>query len=381
MRLPLPRSLPMSNAELMGRFLGQGWRRRADRGGPVFVTMFVTSRCNSRCGHCFYLDTMIERKGAGELTLDEYRAVARSMPPFTKLLVSGGEPFIRRDLPEILDAFYQECGVGQFTIPTNATFPDRIADGMSWLASRAPRAFVQVQISIDGVGEDHDRVRKTPGNFAKLVQTWEKLRAAQARHPNIDIIFNFTLTKYTVPVVRDVCEFLDKDLGTKNLHMNMVRGSPHEPETLEVTPEQHAEAVATVAEFFGSGKGRRDWQSEVFGRLFAARKAVTMGRIHGVAGERGDVPYVPCKAGLLNVVLQEQGDVHACELIDRPLGNLRDVGLDFMKIWDGDELRGFREEILAKRCTCTHETNVSTNFYFSLPSYARLARELVRRGA
>jgi MoaA/NifB/PqqE/SkfB family radical SAM enzyme len=371
----------MSNAELMGRFLGQGWRRRADRGGPVFVTMFVTSRCNSRCGHCFYLDTMIERKGAGELTLDEYRAVARSMPPFTKLLVSGGEPFIRRDLPEILDAFYQECGVGQFTIPTNATFPDRIADGMSWLASRAPRAFVQVQISIDGVGEDHDRVRKTPGNFAKLVQTWEKLRAAQERHPNIDIIFNFTLTKYTVPVVRDVCEFLDKDLGTKNLHMNMVRGSPHEPETLEVTPEQHAEAVATVAEFFGSGKGRRDWQSEVFGRLFAARKAVTMGRIHGVAGERGDVPYVPCKAGLLNVVLQEQGDVHACELIDRPLGNLRDVGLDFMKIWDGDELRSFREQILADRCTCTHETNVSTNFYFSLPSYARLARELVRRGA
>ncbi|MFT4976435.1 MAG: MoaA/NifB/PqqE/SkfB family radical SAM enzyme, partial [Myxococcota bacterium] len=201
------------------------------------------------------------------------------------------------------------------------------------------------------------------------------------KHPNIDVIFNFTLTAYTIDHVLPVCEFLDKELNTKQLHMNMVRGLPHELETLEVTAAQHAEAVATVAEYFGEGRGDRDWQSRAFGRLFAARKSFTMRRIHGVAQEQEkaqEQDYVPCKAGLLNVVIQEQGDVLSCEILNRPLGNLRDVGLDFMRIWDGEKLRSFREEILKNRCACTHETNTSTNFYFSLPSYTKFAYHLVR---
>lgn len=367
----------MNNLKLMSRFLRQGWRRRIDRGGPVFVTLFVTSRCNSRCGHCFYLDTMIERKGEGELTRAELEQVARSMPPFTKLLISGGEPFIREDLPQICEAFYRHNGVGQFTIPTNAWFVDRVADGSAWLADRCPDAFVQIQISIDGVGEDHDRVRKTPGNFERLVRTVRRLREAQKTRPNLDVIFNFTLTAYTVDHVEPICRFLDEELQTKSLHMNMVRGLPHELETLEVTSEQHAAAVETISRYFGDGRAEQDWQSRTYGRLFAARKSFTMRRIHGVAGDQ-TAPYVPCKAGLLNVVIQEQGDVQACEILDRPLGNLRDAGLDFMRIWDGEALRGFREEILANRCTCTHETNTSTNFYFSLSSYARFARQLIR---
>ena len=370
----------MNNLKLMTRFLAQGWRRRVDRGGPIFVTLFVTSRCNSRCGHCFYLDTMIERKGHGELSREELEQVAASMPPFTKLLISGGEPFIREDLPQICEAFYRHNHVGQFTIPTNATFPKRIAEGASWMADQCPDAFIQLQISIDGVGEDHDRVRKTPGNFKKMVETIRLIKEAQKTRPNLDMIFNFTLTAYTVNHVESICEFLDKEVKTKHLHMNMVRGIPHEKETLVVTPEQHANAVATIARYFDKGNGEQDWQSRVFGRLFASRKAFTMTRIHGVAGEQQATPYVPCKAGLLNVVIQEQGDVQACEIIDRPLGNLRDVGLDFMKIWDGPQLRSFREEILKNRCTCTHETNVSTNFYFSLSSYQRFAGHLLRGG-
>jgi MoaA/NifB/PqqE/SkfB family radical SAM enzyme len=157
-----------------------------------------------------------------------------------------------------------------------------------------------------------------------------------------------------------------------------VRGLPHELQTLEVTPQQHAEAVAYVSEYFGRGTGEADLASRFTGRLFAARKSFTMGRISGVAAERKEVPYVACNAGLLNVVIYEQGDVHSCEIIDRPLANLRDVDLDFMKIWNGGELRAFREEILARRCACTHETNVSTNFYFSPRSYLRLARAMVR---
>ncbi len=367
----------MNNPELLARFLVQGWRRNSNRGGPIFVTMFVTSRCNSACGHCFYLDTMNERKGRGELTLEEYRQTSRSMPPFTKMLISGGEPFLRRDLPQICEAFYRNNGVAQFTIPTNATLPDRTAEGTDWLASRAPRAFIQIQISIDATGENHDRLRKTKGNFKKLIETHSRLREVQRKHDNVDIIFNYTLHRHSRPYLRDVCTFLRDELQTRQLHMNMVRGSPHDPETLEVTPEEHREAVETLAEFFGDGVGRQDWQSRVFGRLFAARKTLTMGRINREAGFQEKPPYTPCKAGLLNLVLQEQGDVYACELIDRRLGNLRDVGFDFSRIWDGEELACFRRDILSDRCACTHETNVSTNFYFTPASYVRLARQLL----
>ena len=68
--------------------------------GPAIAqwTHFVTSVCNARCAHCFYPINA----GKNELTLEEIEKLTRTLPPIRLLLIGGGEPFLRRDLPEII---------------------------------------------------------------------------------------------------------------------------------------------------------------------------------------------------------------------------------------------------------------------------------------
>jgi len=366
----------MNHAELAARFLLQGWSRRLTGQGPIFTTLFVTSRCNARCGHCFYRETMNERAGRGELSLAELTAVARSMPPFTKLLVSGGEPFLRTDLAEICEAFHRHAGVRQVTIPTNAALSDAVVSTSTQLARRCPRLAVQLQISIDGVGADHDRIRGIPGGFDALRETVARLTAAQPGLPNLEIIFNFTLTAETWPHLPAVCAFLEDELGTHRLHMGTIRGRPFDPATKHLDPARHAEAVETMAAFLARGRDGDGPVHRFFEQLMAARRSVTMDRIRRTRD--GSWPGGRCSAGKLSVVIQEQGDVYVCELLERPVGNLRDVELDFGRLWRGHELSAIRREIREACCSCTHETNVSTDFYFTLSSYRRLASALVR---
>ena len=76
-------------------------------------------------------------------------------------------------------------------------------------------------------------------------------------------------------------------------------------------------------------------------------------------------------------MIDEHGNVFPCELINKPVGNLRDAGYDFSKIWSSPELAESRSRIAEQGCSCTCETNVSTNFYFNLSSYPLMAYKML----
>ena len=63
------------------------------------LIFFVTSRCNAKCDFCFYWDHLNHQ---GDLTLDEIRKISATMPPFHRLLFSGGETFMRKELVDIV---------------------------------------------------------------------------------------------------------------------------------------------------------------------------------------------------------------------------------------------------------------------------------------
>ena len=72
---------------------------------PLYVTFFVTNKCNLKCEHCFYSAEL--NKPTHELTLEEVKHMAKTMDPFPVMLYSGGEPFLRRDLAEVTHIFYK----------------------------------------------------------------------------------------------------------------------------------------------------------------------------------------------------------------------------------------------------------------------------------
>ena len=94
-----------------------------NKGMPNYVIFHVTSLCNSKCITCFNWKNLNKKD---ELTLSEIEKVSGHMQHIEYLTLGGGEPFLRKDLPDICRIFYTNNGVGAFSIPTNALSPDVI---------------------------------------------------------------------------------------------------------------------------------------------------------------------------------------------------------------------------------------------------------------
>lgn len=69
------------------------------------IFLFVTGRCNAKCAMCFYAQEMDKKQP--DLTFDEIKKISETVGQFNRLWISGGEPTLREDLPEILELFYK----------------------------------------------------------------------------------------------------------------------------------------------------------------------------------------------------------------------------------------------------------------------------------
>ena len=84
---------------------------------PSYFIYFPTSRCNLHCSHCFYHDSLNKR--FNELSLDEIDTFTKTMDPLLHLVLTGGEPYLRHDLDQIVRIFYQNTKLPILTIPSN----------------------------------------------------------------------------------------------------------------------------------------------------------------------------------------------------------------------------------------------------------------------
>ena len=68
------------------------------------------------------------------------------MNPLLQLVLSGGEPYLRRDLPQIISAFYRNSGTRMVAIPTNAYLPDAIEESTRQVLTDCPELKLNVQL-------------------------------------------------------------------------------------------------------------------------------------------------------------------------------------------------------------------------------------------
>ena len=91
--------------------------------GLESVFLFVTSTCNSLCRTCFYWDELNQGR---DLSFEQIEELSRTAPRFHKLWISGGEPFMRKELAEIVELFYVNNGVRHINLPTNGLLPGKV---------------------------------------------------------------------------------------------------------------------------------------------------------------------------------------------------------------------------------------------------------------
>ena len=152
---------------------------------PVNVAVSIISTCNSRCLTCNIWADHTPGEGQ-DLTVEEFDRVFKSLgrTPYW-FTVSGGEPFMRKDIVEICQSIYDRCRPAQINIPTNSLVWRPIAERVAAIADYCRDSQLVINLSLDGVGAKHDEVRGIKGNFDKVMLVYDQLRAL--KRPNLTI--------------------------------------------------------------------------------------------------------------------------------------------------------------------------------------------------
>ena len=166
-------------------------------------TVIVTYRCNARCTMCNRYKC--PSKPDEEISLE----TIKKLPKMYFTNITGGEPFIREDLPEIVRELYKKSD--RIVISTNGFFTDRIIK----LCEEFPN--VGIRISIEGLEETNNKIRGLDDGFNKGYSTLKKL--VEMKHP--DVGFGMTVQDANAKdlvSLYDLSNELDMEFATASLH-------------------------------------------------------------------------------------------------------------------------------------------------------------------
>ncbi len=166
-------------------------------------TIIVTYRCNARCTMCNRYKA--PSKPEEEISIE----TIKKLPQMYFTNITGGEPFIREDLPDIVRELYKKSD--RIVISTNGFFSDRIIK----LCEEFPN--VGIRISIEGLEDTNNKIRGLDDGFNKGYSTLKKL--VEMKHP--DVGFGMTVqdanAKDLVPLY-DLSNELNMEFATASLH-------------------------------------------------------------------------------------------------------------------------------------------------------------------
>jgi len=333
--------------------------RQGKRLPPRYLTYIVSFACNARCIMC---DSW-KKPGTNELTLDEIEGIFRQLPRLDAVRLTGGEPFVRKDLGEIMALAEQHLKPLAIHITSNGFLTGRIVELCEQRRKRLP---LHLLISLDGVEAKHNQIRGIDTAWKKTLATLETL-ATRQRALNLKLGVNQTIVdEGGLDHYRQLREQL-RPMGVQH-HAVMayetsatystetaVDVAPTTPGELR-TPEPIGEPVLRelLAEI------QRDLANLPLLERIAKRyywRGIGERLLHG----RGN-PNPPCVALNSHLRLYPDGRVPTCQFNSHTVGSLREQS--FRELWYGDSAQAQRQWV--KRCAgCWAECEVLPNAVYS----------------
>ena len=169
---------------------------------PINYTVSLTYNCNSRCKTC-----NIYNKKAKNLAVDEYEKIFRKIgkAPFWVTL-SGGEPFLRNDIVDVAKTIYKYSKPKIINIPSNGILTDKIVDDVSSITNYCYKSQIVINLSVDGIEEEHDRIRNVKDNYTKVMETYKRLKELDRK--NLQIGIHTVISKFNVDNFAEIADKL-----------------------------------------------------------------------------------------------------------------------------------------------------------------------------
>lgn len=338
--------------------------------GPAYLIHFITNQCNARCRHCFiFQKTIVNRYFGKELSLGEIKKMAVSLSPtLSHVNLTGGEPFLRNDLVNIVNLYAQEAKASSIQITTNGSLPFRISKCVSQILKQNPKTSLSISISIDNLGKKHDQNRRFPGLFKKILKTYRLLDKLKAE--KLTVNFNLVVTGQSQNDLENIFKFLTQKLQIKSLSSTAFRIKRRDLKThFDLQQFTHLNRLINQAFFTGQLSGFNGFPGADF---INAKNILQRELIEKTIKNKRFI--APCQAGKLAAVIHANGDVYPCELLDKKIGNLSKYDFTFPKLWQSQEAQTARQFIKKTRCFCTHECFWGVNLLSNPKFYPKILK-------
>ena len=168
--------------------------------------VYLTNRCNLRCEMCSQYGENFKEKACPDLPVYEWKKffdTISDVNPKPKIILMGGEPFLYKDIDEVINYLNQNnFGI---QIVTNGVLLDKHMDTISKCNN------ITITFSIDGLEKTHDKIRGISGTYAKAIDNIRKLSELKQKKQNILTYINSVLLPDNIDEVEEFLETIQKE--------------------------------------------------------------------------------------------------------------------------------------------------------------------------
>jgi MoaA/NifB/PqqE/SkfB family radical SAM enzyme len=321
---------------------------------PVILNILITSVCDMRCVHCFFTEELDDKpRKKLQMTTEQLARVSETLGgKLPILIIAGGEPFTRKDLPEVVRAFYENNDLESVYLMSNGGIQQRIIPDVARILEECPKLNVTVALGIDGLKEEHEKIRGKAGSWDRAIDTARQLQGIQREIPRLDVQTCTCFMNSNQDRIFEWYGFLRDELKPDKINVNYIRPPSARPEELNIDLARYRRLSQMIDDDSRRGVIKNHYKGD--GGYFKAAVDIYMHELIARTEEQHKA-QLRCFAGTTGGVIYDEGTVSSCENLD-PIGNLRDYDWNFRALWNSPELAARRKQI-KQGCFCTHESN------------------------
>lgn len=310
---------------------------------PYKLNFSVTEVCNSLCRTC-NIGRLSRANGfrphPQQLSFPEIERIFNNFPSLCWLSLSGGEPFLREDLTEIILAAIRLCPqLSIVSLPTNGLTRSRILSLTERLMALKKRPLIYLNFSLDGPPKIHDFIRGVNRNYELTWETYTRLKERVKGVPDFYVGLETTISRYNQKEVDSFFRYL---IGhghrvTATIAHNTSFYLNQEAES--ISPE--AAEVKSAVNFLRRRLSLFNASSFIF-RIYlrhALKFLIQPKRM-----------VLPCASLDRSLALYSDGTLSPCFMWSANLGNIRDYGYSLMNAYRSEKAREYRQLIREEKC-------------------------------
>lgn len=322
------------------------------------MTFITTNKCNSRCSMC---NIWKNKSAEKELSLNEIEKMLRNST-FLKNLryvgLSGGEPFLRKDLVDLCLLIEKLTKIDTIRITTNGISYHKIKRDLDILLKKS-NLNISIKVSLDGLGETHNKIRGI-NSFDRVKKTLDHLKLNLSLYPKkFDVTVGFTILQENFNELfktfkfayENGFNFFYKPAISGNIFSNLNEKFEYSQKMISSIKKQ----IEKIKKYELKSKVSRKKIINIINDIFEECVIDFM--------ENPSKRVLPCYAGRASFVLNYNGEIYPCMILPKSFGNVRNQ--DFDEIWTSEKAEKIRKYIDKNRCSCITSCDIYPSILYS----------------